>query len=204
MNQIAKIRKGRKFDQVLEGARAVFLADGYEGASVDDIAKAAGVSKATLYSYFPDKSLLFVEVATTECLRQSREIVDRIDMDRSPREVLGDGGRQFLRFVTSDFGLQMFRICVAEKERFPEIGREFFRSGPQNMQKVLLGYFERATARGELSIEDPYLAAFQFGELCKAEVWMKKTFNMIEDITDADIDRVVDGAVDMFLARYGT
>lgn len=203
MNHIAKVRKGRKFDQVLEGARAVFLADGYEGASVDDIAKAAGVSKATLYSYFPDKSLLFVEVATTECLRQSREIVDRIDLDRPPREVLGDGGRHFLRFITSDFGMQMFRVCVGEKERFPEIGREFFRSGPQNMQKVLLDYFERATARGELRIEDPYLAAFQFGELCKAEVWLKKTFNMLDEITDADIDRVVDGAVDMFLARYG-
>ena len=53
------IRKGRKFDQVLEGARSVFLADGFEGASVDQIAKVAGVSKATLYSYFPDKRLLF-------------------------------------------------------------------------------------------------------------------------------------------------
>lgn len=204
MNHIAQIRKGRKFEQVLEGARTVFMADGYDGASVDDIAKAAGVSKATLYSYFPDKSLLFLEVAKSECLRQSKEIVDRIDMDRSPREVLGEGGRQFLRFVTSDFGQQMFRICVAEKARFPEIGREFFRSGPQNMQSHLVGYFELAIARGELRIEDPYLAAFQFGELCKADVWMRLTFNMIETISDAEVDRVVDSAVDLFLARYGT
>ena len=63
----AIVRTGRKFDQVIAGARAVFLADGFEGASVDDIAKAAGVSKATLYSYFPDKRLLFLEVARTEC-----------------------------------------------------------------------------------------------------------------------------------------
>lgn len=204
MNQIATIRKGRKFDQVLEGARAVFMADGYEGASVDDIARAAGVSKATLYSYFRDKSLLFVAVAKTECLRQSKEIVDSIDMQRSPREVLGEGGRQFLRFVTSDFGQQMFRICVAEKERFPEIGREFFQSGPQNMQRHLVGYFEMAIARGELEIEDPYLAAFQFGELCKADAWMKLTFNIVDKISDTEIDRVVDAAVDVFLARYGT
>ena len=46
-----KVRKGRKFDQVLAGARDVFMADGFEGASVDAIARAAGVSKATLYSY---------------------------------------------------------------------------------------------------------------------------------------------------------
>jgi len=204
MNQLGQIRKGRKFDQVLEGARAVFLADGFEGASVDDIARAAGVSKATLYSYFPDKRLLFVEVATTECVRQSRLITESIDMSRPPREVLGDGGRKFLRFVTSDFGMQMFRICVAEGERFPEIGREFFRSGPQNMQRELVCYFEMAMERGELQIDDPYLAAFQFGELCKADAWMRLMFNMVEVVTDEDIDRVVDAAVDVFLARYGT
>ncbi|MEL6597866.1 MAG: helix-turn-helix domain-containing protein, partial [Pseudomonadota bacterium] len=58
-----QIKRGRKFDQVLDGARKIFMSDGYEGASVDDIAKAAEVSKATLYSYFPDKRLLFMEVA---------------------------------------------------------------------------------------------------------------------------------------------
>lgn len=46
------VRTGRKFDQVLQGAREVFMADGFSAASVDDIARAAGVSKATLYSYF--------------------------------------------------------------------------------------------------------------------------------------------------------
>jgi AcrR family transcriptional regulator len=204
VNHVARIRKGRKFDQVLDGARSVFMADGYEGSSVDDIARAAGVSKATLYSYFPDKSLLFVEVATRECLRQSREILDSIDMEKPPRDVLREGGRQFLRFVTSPFGLQMFRICIAEKERFPEIGREFYRSGPQNSQRELMRYFELATARGELKIDDPQLAACQFAELCKADIWTRRTFNMIDTVSDADIDRVIDGAVDLFLARYGT
>jgi TetR/AcrR family transcriptional repressor of mexJK operon len=59
MNAEAQIRKGRKFDQVIEGAKAVFLREGFEGASVDEIARDAGVSKATLYSYFPDKQHLF-------------------------------------------------------------------------------------------------------------------------------------------------
>ena len=76
-NQI--VRKGRKFDQVIEGARQVFLNDGFEGASVDDIAKTAGVSKATLYSYFPDKRHLFMEVAKTECQRQAQISMDMID-----------------------------------------------------------------------------------------------------------------------------
>ena len=58
----AVVKQGRKFDQVLDGARKVFMRDGFEGASVDDIAREACVSKATLYSYFPDKRLLFIEV----------------------------------------------------------------------------------------------------------------------------------------------
>ena len=57
----------------------VFLRDGFDGASVDDIAREAGVSKATLYSYFPDKRLLFLEVAKTECARQADEAVKLID-----------------------------------------------------------------------------------------------------------------------------
>ncbi len=56
-------RKGRKFNQVLDGARTVFLRDGFEGASVDEIARVAAVSKATLYSYFADKKVLFAAVA---------------------------------------------------------------------------------------------------------------------------------------------
>lgn len=65
------IKKGRKFDQVVEGATKVFLRDGFEGASVDDIAREAGVSKATLYAYFPDKRVLFLEIASREIRHQA-------------------------------------------------------------------------------------------------------------------------------------
>lgn len=120
-----RVRKGRKFDQVLAGARDVFMADGFEGASVDAIARAAGVSKATLYSYFPDKRLLFMEVADTECARQSRQAFESIDTDAPPRVVLGLAGRHLLGFITSTFGHQMFRLCVAECDRFPSLASDF-------------------------------------------------------------------------------
>lgn len=205
MNDAAPIvRKGRKFDQVLEGARAVFMADGFEGASVDDIAKAAGVSKATLYSYFPDKRLLFMEVANAECTRQSRAAVDNIDMTAPPREVLGQAGRHFLRFLTSKFGQQVFRICVAESDRFPEIGRAFYKSGPERMRTEMGEYFAQAAARGELAVDDVILASDQFAELCKADIWPRLMFGVIDHVTETDIDRVVDGAVETFMARYGT
>ena len=197
------VRKGRKYDQVLEGARQVFMVDGFEGASVDEIARAAAVSKATLHSYFPDKRLLFMEVANAECARQSQEALDRIDTAAPPREVLDQAGHHFLRFITSTFGQQIFRICVAESDRFPEIGQSFYRTGPAVMRAEMAHYFEEATARGELVIDDYVLAADQFGELCKADIWTRLIFGVSKSVSEAEIDRVVEGAVEMFMARYG-
>lgn len=199
-----QVRKGRKYDQVLAGARTVFMADGFEGASVDEIARAASVSKATLYSYFPDKRLLFMEVANAECARQSREALDSINLDAPPREVLSQAGHHFIRFITSTFGQQIFRICVAERDRFPEIGRSFYNSGPAVMRAEMAEYFREAEARGELRIDDHVLAADQFGELCKADIWTRLIFGVSKTVSEAEIDRVVDGAVEMFMARYGT
>lgn len=198
------VRKGRKFDQVLDGARHVFMHDGFEGASVDEIARVANVSKATLYSYFPDKRLLFMEVATTECQRQARHALDKIDAAAEPREVLMQTGLHFLRFVTSDFGQRIFRICVAESDRFPELGQKFYNSGPAVFRAEMAAYFKQAEARGELRMEDHVLAADQFGELCKADVWPRLIFGVTKAVSDAEIRRVVENAVETFMARYGT
>lgn len=197
------IPRGRKYDQVLDGARAVFMTDGFEGASVNDIARVAEVSKATLYKYFADKRQLFVEVANAECQRQAGSALNNIDRAGPPREVLGQTGRHFLRFITSKFGMQVFRICVAESDRFPELGQRFFESGPAVMRVELAAYFAQACARGELEVDDYIMAADQFGELCKADLWMRLMFGVIKDVTVEDIDRVVDNAVETFLARYG-
>lgn len=197
------VRKGRKFDQVLDGARQVFMADGFEGASVDDIARAANVSKATLYSYFPDKRLLFMEVARTECQRQAQHAMDNIDMEANPRDVLSQTGVHFLSFITSDFGQRIFRICVAESDRFPELGRQFYASGPEVFRTEMSAYLQQAVSRNQLRIDDYIMAADQFGELCKAGIWLRLLFGVSDGVTPEDIRRVVDHAVETFLARYG-
>ena len=198
------IRRGRKFDQVLEGARQVFMADGFEGASVDDIARTAGVSKATLYSYFPDKKLLFMEVAKTECNRQADVTLREIDDADPPHVVLRQAAHSMMSFFLSDFGQQVFRISVAETARFPELGQEFYDNGPALLHAELIDYLKIAAARGELEIEDFDLAAHQFPELCKADLFPKLVFGLQTKFSDAEVDRVIDGAVEMFMARYGT
>ena len=199
-----RLRKGRKFDQVLEGARGVFLLNGFEGASVDDIARAAGVSKATLYSYFPDKRLLFIEVARTECCRQADIALATLDMAAPIPRLLEDIATQMVRFVTSEFGLGMFRIFVAESARFPELARDFYESGPMLVRDRLAQILQMAVDRGELVIDDVMLAADQFAELCKADLFPKLVFNIRTATTEADRQRIAKGAVAMFMARYGS
>ncbi|ABA80030.1 TetR family transcriptional regulator [Rhodobacter sphaeroides] len=195
-------RKGRKMPQVLEGARTIFLRDGFEGASVDDIARAAGVSKATLYSYFPDKRLLFLEVAKAECLRQSEEAVALITADLAPRAVLTLAATRIVAFVLSDFGIRTYRICVAEADRFPELGHEFYESGPALVRQRIVDYLAQAVGRGELAIDDLELAADQFAELCKADLFNRIVFGVGNSVSEAERQKVAQGAVEMFLARY--
>ncbi|WP_083099408.1 TetR/AcrR family transcriptional regulator [Pseudophaeobacter leonis] len=203
MNEHASIlRTGRKFDQVLKGAREVFLADGFEGASVDEIARVAGVSKATLYNYFPDKRLLFMEVARSECARQANAPMDLAAASCPPREVLRAAAGHILSASLSDFGMRMVRICVAEADRFPDLGRQFYESGPMLSRSKIRDYLHSATAKGELVIEDFDLAADQFAELCRADLVPRVLFKIDPDVSDEDRRRVIDGAVETFLARY--
>lgn len=200
----AEIKKGRKFDQVLDGAREVFMRDGFEGASVDDIARVAGVSKATLYSYFPDKRLLFSEVARIECNRQAQDALDGIPHDAPVEAVLREAAYRSVRFFLSNFGQQVFRICVAESHRFPDLGRRFYESGPAMMRGRMTALLTPYMEQGILKIDDTELACNQFCELCKSDLFVRSLCGMVEDVTESDLDRIVTGVVEMFLARYGT
>src|SRR5690606_36064022 len=201
--QIVTIKRGRKFEQVLEGARTVFLRDGFEGASVDDIAAEAGVSKATLYSYFPDKRILFIEVDKQESKRQADEAEVLVTLTAPPDCVLPEAARRIIAFTLSDLGQAVFRLCVAESDRFPELGREFYASGPALARDRLATYLNGAVARGELVIDDVYLAADQFASLCKAGIFLAVSFGVQRAYTATERERVAKGAVEMFLARYG-
>lgn len=196
-------RKGRKYDQVLDGARAVFLVAGFEGASVDDIARAAGVSKATLYSYFPDKRLMFTAMAERECSRQAAAALQVIDMSAPPGKVLRQAAERLIEILLSDFAQRIFRVCVAEADRFPELGRSFYDSGPALGRARIMDYLVQACARRELVIDDMELAADQFTELCKADLWTRAVFGIQSHFSAAEVARVADGAVSTFLARYG-
>jgi AcrR family transcriptional regulator len=196
-------RKGRKYDDVLAGARDVFLAQGFEGASVDDIARVAGVSKATLYSYFPDKRLMFQEVVKTECCRQIGDAESKISPQIKLKDALLIAAVTLVEVYTSDFYLRMFRLVVAESARFPELGRQFYETGPLMGRNRMVSYLNDAEARGEIQIADKELAADLFAEMCRAELFLQMLFGLKSKPTQAEKDLIINGAVTMFLARFG-
>ncbi|NKX44929.1 TetR/AcrR family transcriptional regulator [Roseicyclus persicicus] len=202
MNAEMQIRKGRKFDQVVDGARTVFLREGYEGASVDEIARDAGVSKATLYSYFPDKQHLFLAVLESECAQQA-EVEFLMDAgELSVEDTLHVICKTLMTFILSRFGQDMFRVCVAEAQRFPELGRAFYDSGPRKWGRKIAQYLDSPRARAVLEIEDSALAADQLAQLCRTDLMLKVLFGIEQDPPEAEIDRIATEAVKTFLARY--
>lgn len=196
-------RRGRKYDQVLEGARRVFMKDGFDNANVDEIAKEAGVSKATLYSYFPDKRLLFIEIARCECHKHSETSRGFVPPNMPPEELLPIAARRMVTGFTSPMAISMFRLAAAESNRFPDLSQDFYEAGPMTARRIMSRYIREATERGYLNAEDPELAADQFIELCRARIMTKMLFGVLDAVPAEEVELIADEAVKTFMARYG-
>lgn len=192
-----------KVHQIMEGARAAFLDLGYEGASTDEIVRRAGVSKGTLYNYFPDKRTLFTAFVEEECRKQAT-LLFKADAQPDDVEVfLRASAKSLIRVLLSPFMQGIYRLAVAEAQRFPDLARVFYDSGPDLGTRRLAQVLSGAVARGLLHIDDIELAAHQFDQLCKADIFYKCLFKIRSSFTEEEIDRVAEGAVDVFLRAYG-
>ena len=202
MPKALPVTRGRKFLQVLEGARTIFLRDGFEGAAVDDIAREAGVSKATLYSYFPDKRIMFMEVFRNELAREAADASALIEVDLPVEQVLPFIVQIVSAHMISEFGLRIYRVSVGEAERFPSLAQEYYESGPVLLRQQLINYLEKCIRRGELRIADLDLAADQLIELASVTIHDRALFLGTQSIDKEMLRKVNRSAVDMFLAYY--
>ena len=202
MRKVSPVTKGRKFKQVLEGARKVFLREGYAGASVDDIAGEAKVSKATLYSYFPDKEQMFSEVFRADLLQEDDEPLLPVSTDRPAVEALPLIVAALAGQMVSGAGLRTYRMRVGESARFPDLAREYHDSSHRRQREAVRNALERWVRRGELEIEDPELAAEQLISLAAALIRDRALFLGGDSVSDLHLRRITDGAVQVFLSAY--
>ena len=190
--------------QILDGASRVFAGQGFDAASMNDVVKASGVSKSTLYVYFRSKEELFSCLVSEERERYFAEIQKLFDDPARPAETLGLFGRRVATKLTSRKVLQAIRTVIGVAERMPDVGRGFHAEGMQRGARLLADYLTRATRAGTLAVDDPMRAAFQFTELSMAGLFRPRLFGGVtEEPTAEEIDAAVDSAVRLFMAGYG-
>jgi AcrR family transcriptional regulator len=187
--------------QILDGARKVFMDLGFDGASMGEIARSAGVSKGTLYVYFADKSRLFEAIVEEESLEQGK-VRFNFDPARDVTTTLMDFGQAYIQMLCRPGGGSATRTVMAIAERMPEVGRRFYNNVVALTIARLAGYLEIRARLGELAIEDCQLAATQFMQMCQASLFMPFLFQAAPAPSAERIAEVVESATRMFLAGY--
>ncbi len=188
---------------MLDGAAAVFARDGYEGASMSRIAAEAGVSKGTLYNYFAGKAELFSAYVHRDCSRTISLMLDDLARDETPESTLRRLGRRIIEVSLSAEGLAMYRMVIAEAEKFPELAATFYAAGPARAIRHLSDWIGDMCAQGRLRVDDADFAAEQIFGLMQTRLCIQRRLGLIDGASESEIDRVVDGAVTVFMRAYG-
>ena len=199
-------RGARKRAAILEAAQQVFFANGFVGASMDQVAATAAVSKQTVYKHFSDKEALFREVVTN--VVRARDAGIAADFLSTGEGQIGDRlrsfARHFLKGVMQPNVLKLRRLVIGEAGRFPELGQSFYELGPKRATEQLAVALREAAARQRLSLEDPDLAAEHL--LCLILAIPLDQAILLGDenlFTDAALDRYADEGATAFLRAYG-
>jgi AcrR family transcriptional regulator len=187
--------------QILDGARKVFLDLGFDGASMGEIARAAGVSKGTLYVYFADKNRLFEAIVEQEALEQG-QISFNFDPARDVTTTLREFGEAYIAIICRPGGGSAIRTVMAIAERMPEVGRRYYESVLEKAINRLAAYLDAHVKAGELAIDDSQLAASQFMLMCQASLFLPFIFQAAPPPSQERIATVIESAVRMFLAAY--
>lgn len=191
-----------KLRQIFAGARAIFLRDGYDGASMNDIARTAGVSKGTLYAYFDGKARLFEALVRSDRQRLAEQLC-RFDEDFDDvADVLRRFGNQLLAIMMQPEQVAFMRMVIGIVGKLPGTGQAVNDAGPQYAADRLATWLAAQTDSGALQVADAPLAAHQFIELCKAGVFTRCILGADPALGTDEIARNVEAAIDMFLHYY--
>jgi AcrR family transcriptional regulator len=201
-------RSERRRQAIIKAATEVFVRHGYLGATTDEVAARAAVSKQTLYKHFADKQHLFAEVildTTVQVVDGLSAAASTLDDAQDVRRALRDLADGFLRGLLQPDVVRLRRLVIAEADRFPEIGRAWFDRGFDRALVILGEAMRRLADRGLLhNLSDPALAAYQFAGLVMYQPMNQVMFVGTDAPPPAEhLDRIADSAVDVFLATYG-
>lgn len=189
-----------KRDAIIESASARFFQDGFAATSIEQIASEAGVSKVTIYNHFGDKRALFAASVEREC----EKMRGYFSLDQEPNGTIRDRltaiAQAMFDFLSRPEMIQFERRVAAETEHDPAIGEAFLKAGPWRMKQAFSAWLAHASAKGELLIADPMLAAEQFVSMAKGMGDLERRFGSRP--SEEENRARIEGAVGVFLAAY--
>jgi AcrR family transcriptional regulator len=191
-----------KCRQIVQAAESLFLAHGYGAVSMEAVARQAGVSKATLYAYFPSKDVLFAGVVADK--GHDSPVEESLFPDPAPdlRAALLAIGQRLLRFLLRERTLAILRIAIAESTRFPDLGQAFHANGPQKFCDRFGLWLATLAARGQVRTPDTLIATHQFTALLRSDLFLRANLGLPPPPTDAEIDATVSAAVETWLRAF--
>ncbi|MFH5774292.1 TetR/AcrR family transcriptional regulator [Paracoccus sp. NGMCC 1.201697] len=187
-----------KRQQILDGARRMFLSKGFEGASMQDVARAAAVSKGTLYVYFDSKEAMFEALVLKECGRM-QETLRRLGSGQgSVEDELQAIAHQMIAMLLQPEILAAMRMMIGAGEKFPDLARKIYQSGPERSVATLADYLHLRESRGDLAIGDCPAAAAEFVDLILSGL-QRRALLMMPPLSAAETDAYVARRVARFL-----
>jgi AcrR family transcriptional regulator len=201
-------KRDAKRQAILDTAYRLFQTQGFDKTSVSQITTEVGGSKATIYSHFHSKEVLFVECMTaamgdyiTAIITQSIAQLDASGAD--PGAVLRDYGTSYLNFVCSPDIVAARRLLIAEATR-AGIGKLFY-AKIVALRAHVEAFLSQLMASGALRADDPQLAAEQLRALLEAETIEPLLLCAREgSLDDKEIGLAVDRAVAAFMRTYAS
>jgi len=188
--------------RLLDAALKVFSQSGYSGASMDSVAAEAGLSKPTLYQYFPSKQALFqaMMLGKRDLMRTAFDQPSGQGMIRD----LYDFAWDYADTVMRPDMLAIARLIIGEVQRFPEIGRVYQSSGPDMLLRVIMDYLIARRTDGRLKFDDAELAAQDLWGLILSAPRTQALYRPDAQPTRHQLARYIDNGLRVFLRTYST
>jgi TetR/AcrR family transcriptional repressor of mexJK operon len=192
-----------KREAILDAAKQLFASNGFDGTSMDAIARAAEVSKLTVYSHFGDKDALFKAAVEAKCEQQMPATMFVVPSGTPIRDALLAIARAFHGLVHSPESLSLHRMMIANAGQDEHLVELFFEAGPRKTLTDFERFLRQAIAAKQLEIPDPSRAAQHFFCLLKGIGHLKQLCGCAKPVPRKEIAAHIESVVDMFLRAYG-
>lgn len=188
-----------KRQAIIDSATRLFLTQGFRQISMEKVAAAAPVSKATLYHYFDSKNALLAEVISQLCgsvlETMSQAVLEVNEVENNLKKI----AQSFVELIFSEDALGLYRLVIAESRDFPGLGQLVYDSSVQQVLPQLENYLQQLNDSGLFQIADPAFAADAFFSVLKGDLHFQCLLGIKPLPSEAEKQQLINQAISFYL-----